>query len=61
MKPEELDTVLWLLQGADPKNAPKETLVVTPLMVVVLCRPMMVVPRLLQPHITPLRMRSKTC
>lgn len=24
VKPEELDTVLWLLQGADPKNAPKE-------------------------------------
>ena len=25
VKPEELDTVLWLLQGADPKDAPKET------------------------------------
>ena len=24
VKPEELDTVLWLLQGADPKDAPKE-------------------------------------
>ena len=24
MKPEELDTILWMIKGADPAEAPKE-------------------------------------
>ena len=26
VKPEELDTILWMIKGADPADAPKEVL-----------------------------------